>query len=65
MSETPGPRALQEFAESLAANEKVAPDVADAVARLLEEGTLTAAVLVAALRDLRAQKENHGEAAED
>ena len=62
MSEAPGPRALREFAESLVTQEGVASDVAIAVARLLEEGTLTSARLVSELRALRSLDDEHGKA---
>ena len=63
MGETPGQKALREFAALLAAQDGVAPDVARTVAALLEEGTMTSARLVAELRALRSPDGEHGEAA--
>ncbi len=51
--EPPGPRALQEFIESLRSIEGVDPHVADALATLHAKGPLKSSAIVSALRGAR------------
>lgn len=65
MTEGPGPRALREFVDALESDDDINRDVGRAIAHLHREGRLTASAIVAALRDIRSQEDQHGATAED
>lgn len=64
MSETPGPKAIQEFVDSLEDAEAVDEEVGRVIARLHDEGRLNAVALVGALREMRPQNDQDATAAE-